>query len=250
MKKKLTKRNLTKINTKKYKKIQKNTIKRYNKKGQNKMYYGGSKFDISGTSELLLTLNELLRKKCPELEIRVGMLEEMPGELSIFSRNKGSVLFCIYYRNNCISSFQLVEHDEEIEIRSLTHREFQKKRYNLLLTHTVFILTNLINFKGLPINKIVSEVINPNMAQKLMRKFNIYPVMDEDKNPDFMAEIKGYVPEESILEIVSNFYKKWNVPIFFEINLTEELKQESMQNFKLLVGYLESENINQQITCP
>jgi hypothetical protein len=152
---------------KKYTKKQKKGIKkRLNTKKNNrhkryKKYYGGNLFDISGASGLLATLNELLRAKCPELEIRVGMMSDMTGELSVYpTKSKVKcVLFCLYYRDNCISSFQLFKNGDNIEIRSFTHNDFQRKRYNLLLTYTVFMLTGIgTNLLSVNVNTLCSHL--------------------------------------------------------------------------------------------
>jgi len=223
-----------------------------------KKYYGGTLFDITGISSLLAMLNELLHAKCPELEIRVGMMSDMTGELSVYSRKSSiikSVLICLYYRDNCISSVQLLKNGDNIEIRFFTHPDFQRKRYNLLLTYTAFILTGLININSEPIKKIDAYVINPNIAENFMKKFNLYPFMDENENPDFIYFIsKKYsegIPHENIPETVSEFYKTYpTIPITFVIELNEELKERSLLNFRLIVGNIEPENIQQQITCP
>jgi len=237
------------IKTRKNKKRNKKSVKARNKK-----YFGGALFDSSEAFEILPDLNNLLQKKCPNLEIRIGMMTEMPGKINVYSpRLKNSILICLYYENECIASIQLFKNDENIELRSFTNETFSGKKYNTLLRFVLVIIGNKIKVNGQYITNLHSSALNPVSAHLLMTKFDSLPVMD-DSNEIFIHYMNNLYKKErepsDMYKVVTEFYKTNKEPISFEIPLTSELIEKSMNNFNLLVGEINPSNIEKQITCP
>ena len=232
----------------------KNKKKNKNKRKNIKKYLGGALFDISETLHELDYLNSLLQKKCHNLDIRIGMMTEMTGQLKTYSpKLKNSLLICLYYNNDCISSIQLVINDG-IEIRSFTDKIYNGKKYNTLLRFVLIIISNKIKVNGEYINKLYSSATNPISAHLLMKNFDSTPRMDEtnDEFIYFMDNIyKG--DKENINNVVSKFYETnaQNVlPILFDIILTDELIGKSLENFKMIIGEINPDNLDKQIKCP
>ena len=229
-------------------------------KSRKKIYLGGTIFNISSkTTEMLYNLNNLLKNKCSNLEIRVGMMTEMTGEIYAYSRRlKNSILICLYYNNDCISSIQLnQDEDGGVEIRSFTNKTFEGNKYNTLLRNVLIVIGNTIMFKGNPITKVMSYAVNPISAQLIMKNFNIFPLlMDSYGNKTdlsyFMDEYKKDGKTGDINTIIQEFYKTSNsIPIVFEIPLTdEELINKSFDKIKTLLGEIDAENLDKQIRCP
>ena len=227
---------------------------------RNKIYLGGTIFNISSkTTELLDNLNALLKNKCSDLEIRVGMMTEMTGEIHAYSRRlKNSILICLYYNNNCISSIQLMPDDEDgIELRSFTDKTYEGNKYNTLLRNILIVIGNTIIFKGKPITKVMSYATNPISAHLIMKNLNIFPLLVDSygHKTDIGYFIDKYIEEGKtgdINIIVQAFYKKnKSVPITFEIPLTdEELSNQCFDKIKTMVGEIDDGNIDKQIKCP
>jgi len=230
--------------------------KRINKKNRQtvKKYLGGSIFDISETFGVLNYLNSLLQQKCNDLEFRIGMITEMTGKLHVYSpKIKRSLLLCLYYNNDCISSIQLVMRDG-IEIRSFTDEIYNGKKYNTLLRCVLLIIANKIKVNGEPINQLYSSASNPISAHLLMKYFNLTPSTRDvnDEFTYFMDNIyKG--DKENINDVVNKFYEenlKGGLSIYFDIFLTDELIDKSLENFKIITGEINPSNISNQIKCP
>ena len=249
-------------NTKKHKK-QIRKSKKVKKSIKHKNYLGGSIFNISSkTTELLDILNTLLKKKCSNLEIRVGMMTEMVGEINAYSKKlKNSILICLYYNNNCMASIQLnsIEGGTMVELRSFTNEMYEGNKYNSLLRYILMVIGNTITFNGNPITKVISDAINPISYYLIMKNFDILPlIIDNDGNEtDFGYFInKEYKQERKpgdIDIIIKKFYEKYpsSAAIIFEIPLTnEELNNKSFDKIKMLVGEIDADNIEKQIKCP
>jgi hypothetical protein len=236
--------------------IKKKPKKRTTKKNKKiyKKYLGGSAFDISEAIDLLNNLNRSLQEKCVNLEIRIGMITEMTGQLHVYSpKSKKSLVICLYYNNDCISSIQLVINNG-IEIRSFTDEMYSGKKYNTLLRCVLLILANKIKFNGEPINMLYSSATNPISAHLLMKNFNLRP-SSRDDNFEFTYFIdnKYKGDKENINDVVNKFYEAYprkDIPILFDIFLTDELIDKSLENFKLLTGEINQSDISTQIKCP
>jgi hypothetical protein len=214
------------------------------------------------TFEILRTLNELLKVKCRNLEIRVGLMEEMTGSLSVFSEIKKSMLISLYNDNDCISSIQLNEFENgEIEIRSFTNTIHENKKYNTIIRCVLLLIGNTFTFNKIPITKVISHAVNIISAFSIIKNFEIFPAYIFAGNAtDFSFFMQDeYNPSEDTGSELSNlknalreFYKKYpNVGTFFEIPLTnEDLIAKSFDKFKILVGELDADNIANQIICP
>ena len=238
-----------------------------------KTIFGGSPFDLSNVPKVLTELNNILHKNCPNLELRVGMLTELPGELYVYSpKAKGSVLICLYYNGNCIASIQLVINDGYLELRSFTNKTYSGKKYNSLLRYVMVIVVPSIQLHGMPVTKVHSSATNPISAHFLMKHFHSFPIMGEDDNPDFvyfiekvyktkrepddMPALVGRTPyskreefddsmekrRRSFVDRIDAFYQKYassNLSIDFEIPLTDELKEKSLRDFTMLANKIE-----------
>ena len=241
--------------TKQNKKRSKTRVKtRKHVKTINKQYFGGALFDPSETHEMLSDLNNLLQKKCSNLEIRIGMMTEMPGKINVYSpKLKNSILVCLYYNNDCIASIQLFKNDENIELRSFTNEMFSGKKYNTLLRFVLILISNKIKVNGQNITVLHSSALNPISAHLLMSKFNSMPVMDES-NDIFLHFMNNLYKKErepgDMYKVVNEFYKINKEPIEFEIPLTREIIDKSMKNFKILVGEINPDDITKQLICP
>jgi hypothetical protein len=223
------------------------------RKRKYKRYLGGSLFNLSNTSETLSEINDLLKQKCPNLEIRLGIMKNMEGEINAYSKQKNSLLICLYYNNNCISSIQLSPlENEEIELRSFTNTNYENKKYNTLLMYFLIFIGNKILFKGKPITKVFSYAINPFTAKRIIQNFNILPLMEGSDFEEFVNNKKDQIKDD-IYKLVEDFYKKYskNVPIIFEIPLTNnDLITKSFDKINLLLGKIDPDNLMKQIKCP
>ena len=218
--------------------------KKYIKTRKQKIYLGGSVFTISSnTTNILNNLNNLLQKKCSNLEIRIGMMNEMPGEIYAYSKKlKNSMLICLYYDDNCISSIQLIQEDGAFELRSFTNKIYEGNKYNTLLRNVLMVIGNTITFKGNTITKVMSYATNPISSYLIMKNFNVLPLIFDSygNKTDFGYFINEYESEgktNDINIIIQEFYKNTNsVPIIFEIPLTDEaLNNRCLNNFKMIV---------------
>lgn len=237
--------------------------KKKNKKNKRKnaktiKHKGGGSFDISDINGIVTVLNDLLQQKCPNLEIRVGMLTDMVGKVNVYSpKNKDTLLICLYYNNDCIASIQLVKNSGYVEIRSFTNEMYSNKKYNTLLRYILVIISNKIKINEIEINKLHSSATNPISASTLMKHFDSDPLLDYDNNPDLMYFIdniyKNARQPGDIPIVVDAFYKytsPTSIPVEFEIVITQELVDRAFEKYNILVGKINPSEIEKQIRCP
>ena len=154
------------------------------------------------------------------------------------------LLLCLNIRKNgkihCISSISCKIKGGEMEISSKTHRDYEGKKYNLLLRSAMILLAYNIR----PITKIVSRAINPISAFSMVKYFNAH---SEDLN-EYMEE-NEIEPEEITLANIQAFFDEKN-DLGMDEDLTEEqetalmMENESFGNITTLVVELNEETMD------
>jgi c-di-AMP phosphodiesterase-like protein len=83
------------------------------------------------------------------------------------------------------------------------------------------------------------------------------------KNDDKTCSLKDFTEsiidniykgdKENINDVVSKFYEtnsQNSLPILFDIILTNQLIEKSLENFKIIIGEINPDNLDKQIKCP
>lgn len=126
------------------------------------------------------------------------------------------LLLCLNIRKNgkihCISSISCKIKGGEMEISSKTHRDYEGKKYNLLLRSAMILLAYNIR----PITKIVSRAINPISAFSMVKYFN---AKSEDLD-EYMEENEIEPGEITLADIQAFFDEKSDLGM--DEDLTEE----------------------------
>jgi len=203
---------------------------------------------IQRTHSLIKELNELLQKKFPALTMELGAFSVMSARenVSFYEKNTTlpDLLLCLNITKNgkihCISSISCKINEGEMEISSKTHRDYEGKKYNLLLRSAMILLAHYIR----PITQIVSRAINPISAFSMVKYFNAH---SEDLD-EYMEE-NDIEPEEITLADIQAFFDEKN-DLGMDEDLTEEeeaalmMENENFGNITTLVVELNEETMN------
>lgn len=185
--------------------------------------------DISFTKTrpILIRLNRLLKIKCSKkLELELNTFEKIikRDNVSFYENNIDLpiLLLCLNIKKNgkkhCISSIscKINDLDNSIEISSKTHKDYEGKKYNLLLRSAMILLAPQIENRGQQITQIVSRAINPISAFSMVKYFNAR----NDELDTYMEE-NEIEPHKIKLEDIQNFFDEKS-----ELDIDEDLTEE------------------------
>ena len=151
------------------------------------------------------------------------------------------LLLCLNIRKNgkihCISSISCKIKGGEMEISSKTHRDYEGKKYNLLLRSAMILLAYNIR----PITKIVSRAINPISAFSMVKYFN---AKSEDLD-EYMEENEIKPGEITLADIQAFFDEKSDLGMDEDLTEEEEAAlNEDFGNITTLVVKLNKETMD------
>lgn len=203
---------------------------------------------IQRTNSLIKELNEQLHQKFPALTMELGAFSEMSARenVSFYEKNTTppDLLLCLNITKNgkihCISSISCKINGGEMEISSKTHRDYEGKKYNLLLRSAMILLAHHIR----PITQIVSRAINPISAFSMVKYFNA----KSDDLDEYMEE-NDIEPEEITLVDIQTFFDEKS-DLGMDEDLTEEeeaalmMENEDFGNITTLVVHLNQETMD------
>ena len=184
--------------------------------------------DISFTKTrpIMIRLNQLLKTKCSKkLELELNTFDKIikRKNVSFYENNVDLpiLLLCLNIKKNgkkhCISSISCkINHDNSIEISSKTHKDYEGKKYNLLLRSAMILLAQQIENRGQQITQIVSRAINPISAFSMVKYFNAR----NDELDTYMEE-NEIEPHKIKLEDIQNFFEEKS-----ELDIDEDLTEE------------------------
>ena len=203
---------------------------------------------IQRTHSLINELNELLQRKNPALTMELGAFSVMSARenVSFYEKNTTppDLLLCLNITKNgkihCISSISCKIKGGEMEISSKTHRDYEGKKYNLLLRSAMILLAYNIR----PVTKIVSRAINPISAFSMVKYFNAH-----SKDLDEYMEENEIEPGEITLADIQAFFDEKS-DLGMDEDLTEEeeaalmMENEDFGNITTLVVKLNQETMD------
>ena len=214
--------------------------------------------DITGAFGTIDDINENLNKKCKGLSLRLDYLYKMTGEITYLNllghntlyTNLYSVILCLYYNGNCISSIHLVTKEDKdknniLELNTMTHHNYQNRKFNKLLLAVIIQISRLIKYGANPINKIEAFSINPISAWLLMKNYEV----EIDKKYVKYVEEKGEGVNIDNKDIINYYIDKIDgIHIF--INLDDTNISKSIANInELLSDEKLPEEASKQIKC-
>lgn len=178
------------------------------------------------TRHLLLFLNNKLQEKCNgELTLELGFFSDIVKRENVSYYEKNTVppnfLLCLNIKKagkkHCVSSISCKINEDEMEISSKTHQNYEGRKYNLLLRSAIVLLAQHIkNEDGTQITKVVSRAINPISVLSMIKYFNA----TNDELDDYMEE-NEIEPSEIKLEDIQTFFDEKG-DLGGEEELTEE----------------------------
>ena len=201
--------------------------------------------NIIRTRSTLNNLNFILREKCQSLlSIKIYSGSELTTDILDMTYDKqGTIDFviCLDYRHECVSSIACKINPDThcVEFSSKTHKDYEGKKYNLLLRSAFILLCPHITYNdGQHITTILSRAINPisiylmvkyfysenDKLTKYMNDNNLNndtlsydDAVDFYENVDFI-DMDENEDEESVLKNNPDF----GTPISLTIDLTDE----------------------------
>ena len=208
------------------------------------------------TRQLLLSLNNKLHEKCNgELTLELGFFSDMVTRenVSYYEKNTEPPIFLLCLnikkegKKHCISSISCKISEDEMEISSKTHQNYEGRKYNLLLRSAIVLLApHMKNEDGTQITQVVSRAINPISAFSMIKYFNA----TNDELDNYMEE-NEIEPSEIKLENIQTFFDEKS-DLGFDEELTEEeeaalmMENEDFGNITTLIIDLNNEETLQK----
>lgn len=191
--------------------------------------------DLSEAQDVLDELNRELRKKCPNLHLKLAPYYEFLEPLKRYGEHGHVCIGCQYYNTlilalcsdeRCVSSIELLmQHDGEISINSKTDEDQEGKKYNKLLRAVLSMAAHKI--PGIRFFR--STAINPVSAWLLLRYSNAR-IEEDDPFAEFLS---GQRPTK---ELIQEYYARdANVQIKLIVDLNSENAAHSHKEFKKMI---------------
>lgn len=133
--------------------------------------YDDYNINIEGTLSILNTLNQQLKLKCPNLELRLSYYLEQPARVLSTFYMLNLMTLCLYNQENCISSIMceleyyppVKVEDKDLyipnsfEISSETNASMERRKFNKLLRSVLIMISNQIIVYKKPILELDSS---------------------------------------------------------------------------------------------
>ena len=205
---------------------------------------------------ILNDLNRQIKNKCPELSIELNYYYRLPGRLYTYvdyesidyndydySKTK-TIVLCLYYRGECISSITLTYDGEEtMYIDSYTKEDKQGKKYNKLLRCIVIIICSQLSCNSnRRIMSIISEAANPISAWLLINNFET-----EIEDIEYQKLIKEKNEYNKVTrQDISNLYQTGTI---LTLSIKIPLNRNNINRAYQLINILLTD-ISTSIICP
>jgi hypothetical protein len=180
------------------------------------------------------------------MELGAFSVMSVRENVSFYEKNTTppDLLLCLNITKNgkihCISSISCKIKGGEMEISSKTHRDYEGKKYNLLLRSAMILLAHHIR----PITQIVSRAINPISAFSMVKYFNAH---SEDLD-EYMEENEIEPGEITLADIQAFFDEKSDLGMDEDLTEEEEaalmMENEDFGNITTLVVELNEETMD------
>lgn len=168
-------------------------------------------------------LNIMIKKKCPELSLKLDFQYKLPGDIIISNSALETLLLCLYYKGNCISSIAITYKETNIlEIDSFTHEQMEGNKYNKILRCVIIIVASKLTCQNNKINEIISNAVNPISAWLLISNF-ITQIEYDNELFLFINDMK----QTNIFELYDNPNKKREEFKKLLFNLYQKVTRES-----------------------
>jgi len=208
-------------------------------------------FNKDNINSVLEDLNKKIQNKCPELSLKLDYKYKLTGKITSFYARLETLLLCLYYGVDCISSISLGYNGEDtMYINSCTKEDKRGNKYNKLLRCIIIIICDiLVCNDNRRIMNIISWAANPISAWLLISNFqtNIKIVKEDEKEEDKTEIINIVDYNEITREFIENLYKdKDEITMIY---ITIPLNTINVNRANELVDNLLSD-ISGSIICP
>ena len=149
-----------------------------------------TELNLKEAKEKLLQLNKALQQKCSNLRLSIDYIynHEENSLLEYYGHRQSPtaagawemadhLVLCLYINYHCVSSIVIEIDGVKLTLASKTHKNYEGKKYNILLRSVLIIISNLLspNIEG-----IISIAENPKSAYILMHHFGGELLKDDD----------------------------------------------------------------------
>lgn len=141
----------------------------------NHIYFEHRYFDIIDIPNSIYTfvnkLNQHMKTKCKELSLSIDhgyRLMNRISKLHVEGYNLSSIILCLSYKDDCISTIYYTITKHTLIISSDTNEQYRKNKYNTLLRAISVMITKKFKLKYL-----ISKAINPISVYTLSKYFNV-----------------------------------------------------------------------------
>jgi len=158
-----------------------------------------TELNLTEAKAKLMQLNKALQQKCSNLRLSIdyiynheenSLLEyyghRVPPTATAALDMADHLLLCLYINYHCVSSIVIEIDGVKLTLASKTHKNYEGKKYNILLRSVLIIISNLLspNIEG-----IISIAENPKSAYILMHHFGGELLKDDDS---FFLKYSGH----------------------------------------------------------
>jgi len=198
--------------------------------------------DLSYAKDYLNDLNNVLKTKCPNLELEFDYMYNLNCRKINSSIGIQNLILCLNNNEGCISFIVLNinEKDRSVEISSNTDKIYENKKYNKLLRAVIIMLVYCLN---IDMDYIISNAVNPISAYLLVKYFKAI-IPNNETNESFY----NFIKKNDIELNEETDYKK----VFNMFNQNEEfILSVYVPNKTEIVNYIMEQytNIIDEIIC-
>jgi hypothetical protein len=195
--------------------------------------------DLSKAQEKLEELNRELRKKCPELFLKIAPFYEylQPihrygyyGDAAVSGRHYETIILALCNEKECISTIEIIiKSSGEISINSKTDPNHEGNKYNKLLRCALIIVA--LEIKGF--NSLESSSLNP-ISAWLLQKYSNASIKSGDKFEEYLKKEKRSL-ENIDQKFIKDYYKD-NKRIDLIIPIDEDNALKSQIEFQKIIA--------------
>lgn len=193
-------------------------------------------FDLTRAHNLLDKLNDIIEEECNDLRLHLDYVYNMKNKVVSFSMAPPKyLLLCLYHKEDCISSIELIPKEKTLIINSITENIYEGKKYNKLLRTVALMIASVFipSFTTLS-----STAMNPVSVWLLVSTLNGEISEDNVLWYIFLKKKFGDNPYHISYGLIEEYYQEYDMGVTVNVKINEKNVVNAMNQFRQIVGVM------------